>query len=116
MTASPAGEAFLILQAVHQAALGDDVLDERRERGGLKGLAGRLVGDDASVKVDADRVALSNCLTGGGALQNRQTDVDGIAVEEAGKALGDDAADAGCLMATGACSREEPQPKFSRRP
>ncbi len=56
-------------------------------KGGLEGLAGGLVGDDAGVEVDADRVALSDCLTGGGALQDGQTDVDGVAVEDAGKAL-----------------------------
>ena len=94
-----------IFQAVHQAALFDDVLDKLREWGGLESLAGSLVGDNAGVKVDADDVALVDGLAGGGALQNRQADVDGVAVEDTGKAFGDDAADAGglCLLYTSRC-------------
>ena len=76
-----------VLQAVHQAALGNDVLDKRRERRGLKGLAGGFVRNDAGVKVDAYRVTLANCLTGGGTFEDRQADIDGIAVEDAGKAF-----------------------------
>ena len=79
MTASPAGEAFLILQAVHQAALGDDVLDERRERLGMEGRAGGLVGDGAGVGVDAHHVAVGDGVAGLGALQDGQAHVYGVA-------------------------------------
>ena len=60
-----------VLQAVHQAALGDNVLDERREGRGLEGLARGFVGNDAGVKVDADCIALVDCFAGGGAFENR---------------------------------------------
>ena len=91
----------------------DDVLDKLRERGGLEGLAGGLVGDNTGVEVDADDVALADGLAGGGAVQNRQADVDGVAVMMRAKLLAITQLMPAALMATGACSREEPQPKFS---
>ena len=90
-----------ILQTIHQAALGDDVLDERREGRGLEGLARGFVGNDAGVKIDADRIALVDCFAGCGTFENRQADVDGVAVEDAGKAFGDNAADTGRLDGNG---------------
>ena len=63
---------------------------------GLVGLALGDVGDDAGVEVDGHLVAVLRCFSAGlGALQDGQADVDGVAVEDAGEGLGDDAGDAG---------------------
>ena len=50
--------ADLLLRGLHEAALLDDLLDERRERLGLKRTPGRLVGDDAGVGVHDDPVTV----------------------------------------------------------
>ena len=89
-----------VLQAVHQPALGNDVLDKRRERRGLKGLAGGFVRNDAGVKVDADRVALGDCLACGGAFEDRQADIDGIAEENTGKRFRNNCLYSKCLKNT----------------
>ncbi len=72
-----------------------------REGLGLIGLALGHVGDDADVEVHAHLVAVVDAVAGGGTLQNGQTDVDGVAVENPGKAGGDDAGDAGGLDGQG---------------
>ena len=56
-------------QRLHQAAVGDDLLDKGREGFGLEGLAGGLVGDDAGVEVHMDLVACGDGVGGFGALQ-----------------------------------------------
>ena len=56
-------KTLLFRQRLHQTAVGDDLLDERREGFGLEGLAGGLIGDDAGIKIHADRIA---CADGGG--------------------------------------------------
>ena len=100
-------------QRLHQAAVGDDLLDKGREGFGLEGLAGGLVGDDAGVEVHMDLVACGDGVGGFGALHDGQADVDAVAVEDAGKALGDDHRDAGGLdgqrgVLTGGAAAEVP--------
>src|SRR5699024_1773114 len=90
---------LLGLDGVHQAAGRDDLLDEGREGLGLEGRAGGLVGDEAGIEVDADQVAGRDGVGGRLALEDGQADVDAVAVEDAGKALGDDHRDAAGLDA-----------------
>ena len=80
---------------------------------GLVALAPGEIADDPLFQVHLQLVA--RLAVGGGlrALQDRQADVDGVAVKDPGEGGGNDAGDAAGLDGDGACSREEPQPKFS---
>ena len=78
-----------------------ELCDKRRERRSLEGLAGGFISDHAGVKVDGNHIALVDGLAGGGAFQNGQADVDGVAVEDTGKALGNHAVNAGGLDGNG---------------
>ena len=77
----------------------DDAVDERREGGGLEGLPRGLVRDDAGGKVHRHLIPRRDAVHRRRALQDGESDVDGVAVEDAGKALGDDALDAAGLSA-----------------
>ena len=77
--------------AVHQSTFGHDVLDEFRERVSLVCLAFCLVCDHACVKVDRYLVACVDPFARFRALQDRQSDVDGVSVEDPRKCLRDDA-------------------------
>ena len=67
----------------------------------LEGGAGGLVGDDAGVKVHAHQIPRLDGVGRGLALQDGQADVDAVAVENPGEALGDDHRDAAGLDAQG---------------
>ena len=53
--------------------------------------------DHAAVKVDLDLIASLDRITGLLTFEDRQTDVDRVAIEDTGKGFGDDAADAAFL-------------------
>ena len=55
---------LLLRQRLHQAAIGDDLLDERRERLGLEDLARGHIGDDTGIKIDGNLIAVANLLPG----------------------------------------------------
>ena len=73
------------------------ILDERRERRRLIAFVPGEVMDHAAVKVDLDLIASLDRITGLLTFEDRQTDVDRVAIEDTGKGLGDDAADAAFL-------------------
>ena len=54
-------------------------------------------GNGAAVKVDLDLIASLDRITGLLTFEDRQTDVDRVAIEDTGKGFGDDAADAAFL-------------------
>ena len=58
-----------------------------------------MVGDNARIKVHGHLLSGLDFLGGSFAFQNGQADVDGVAVENPGKALGDDTAGAAGLDA-----------------
>ena len=106
-------KTLLFRQRLHQTAVGDDLLDEGRERLGLEGLAGSLIGDDAGIKIHTDRIACADGVHGLGAFHDGQADVDAVAVEDAREALGDDDRDSGGLdgqrcVLTGGAAAEVP--------
>ena len=79
----------------------------------MEHLAVGLIGNDTGVKVHAHGVARIDGIHGLRALHDGQTDVDAVAVEDAGKALGDHDRDAGGLDAqrcvlTGGAAAEVP--------
>ena len=92
---------LILVNVIDQSACSDNLLHERRERRSLEGLAGGFISDHAGVKVDGNHIALVDGLAGGGAFQNGQADVDGVAVEDTGKALGNHAVNAGGLDGNG---------------
>ena len=97
----------MAVDIVDQSLCGNDLLHELGECLSLEALAGGEIFDHAGIEVDLDFIAiadLAGCLW---TLNDGQPDIDGIAVEDSGKGLG-----AAALMAMGACSLEEPQPKF----
>lgn len=102
-----------LLDRLDQTAVCNNGLDKFRERCHVEFLAVGDVTDDAVVQVSLYGVALADGVHSLRTLHDRKTDVDGVAVEDTGKALGDDQGDAAFLNGDGACSREEPQPKFS---
>ena len=59
----------------------DDILDKRRKRLRLICLILRKICNDAGIKIDFHLVARINSVTRSLTLQNRQTDVNGIAVK-----------------------------------
>ena len=68
-----------------------------REGLGLPGFSGGQVGDDAGVEIHRHLIPGSNLLCRLFAFQDGQADVDGVAVEDPGEALGDDTAGAAGL-------------------
>ena len=88
-------------ERVDEPARVDDALDEGREGLRLKFLARRLVADDAEGKIAGDRVAFLDRFDGFGAFEDREPDVDGIAVEDAREGVGDDEGDAARLDGDG---------------
>ena len=82
---------------VDQTALLNDVLDELGEGLRLIGLACGLVGDNARIEVDGNGVAVLDFLCRLVALEDRETDVDRVAVEDAREGGGDDAGNAARL-------------------
>ena len=70
---------------IHQPVILHDLLNERRERCRLiRFLLGSIV-DLPAVKVDLDLIPGGDGVTGFFTFQDRQTDVDRIAIEDAGK-------------------------------
>ena len=92
---------IFLRQRLHQPAIRDDLLDERGEGFGLEGLAGGLIGDEAGSKIHADGIACADGIHSLRTLHDGQADVDAVAVEDAGKALGDDDGNTGGLDAHG---------------
>ena len=83
----------LPFDGVEQTALLNDVLNKGREGLRLVGPAGGDIGNHAGIKVHVHLVACLNVPGRFVAFQNCQTDVDGVAVENAGKGGGDHAGD-----------------------
>ena len=77
---------------VEQTAFFNDILDKGRERLGLIGLAGGEILDHAGAEIHLHLTLRStDILRRLVALQNRQPDIDGVSVEDAGEGGGDDA-------------------------
>lgn len=84
----------MAVDIVDQSLCGNDLLHELGECLSLEALAGGEIFDHAGIEVYLDFIAivdLAGCLW---TLNDGQPDIDGIAVEDSGKGLGDDAADA----------------------
>lgn len=84
----------MAVDIVDQSLCGNDLLHELGECLSLEALAGGEIFDHSGIEVYLDFIAivdLAGCLW---TLNDGQPDIDGIAVEDSGKGLGDDAADA----------------------
>ena len=90
----------------------DDLLHKLRERLSFKLGSFCAIIDHAAVKIHFYVIAVLDAFGCFRTLDDRQSDVDRIAVENTCKGLCDDTAYTCCLMAIGACSLEDPQPKF----
>ena len=102
----------MAVDIVDQSLCGNDLLHELGECLSLEALAGGEIFDQAGIEVYLDFIAivdLAGCLW---TLNDGQPDIDGIAVEDSGEGLCDDTADTCSLDGDGACSLDEPQPKF----
>ena len=86
-----------VLYGAHQAAGRNNILDKRREWLRLIGLACGDIGDYARVKIHLDLIAVLDIFRRLFALENSQTDVEGIAVKYSGKCGGDHAGNARSL-------------------
>ena len=84
-----------------QTALVDDLLDELRERLCLICVTLCNVGDNAGIKVDINLVACVDILCGSVAFKDRQTDVDGVAVEYSREGGSDNACNTALLDSDG---------------
>ena len=72
----------------------NNLLDKGRESRRVVCFPGRFIGDGAGRKINRYLVAVCNLRRRFGALQNREADVDGVAVENAREARRNDAGDA----------------------
>lgn len=72
----------------------NNLLDKGRESRCVVCFPGRFIGDGAGRKINRYLVAVCNLRRRFGALQNREADVDGVAVENAREARRNDAGDA----------------------
>ena len=79
----------------------NNLLDKGRESRRVVCFPGRFIGDGAGGKINRYLVAVCNLRRRFGAFQNREADVDGVAVEDTGKALGNHAVNAGGLDGNG---------------
>ena len=86
-----------LFQRVEQAALIDDVDKEIRKSLTHVALAICDIGNNAAFKVDLNFVAVVYLLARFIALDYRQTDIDGVAVENSCKCRSDNAGNAACL-------------------
>ena len=80
----------LFANEVFNAADGDDLLDERGERRGGEALAGGSILDHAGIQMDGHLVAVADGLGRRRTLDDRQADINRVAVEDAGEAVRDD--------------------------
>lgn len=85
----------------HQPAVVDDLLNEGGEGFRLKGFSRRFVGDDARGEVAAHDIARTDIFHRVGAFENGKSDIDGVAVENSRKGIGDDQAHAARLDGDG---------------
>ena len=102
-----------LFDRLDQTAVCDNGLDKFRKRCHMEFLAGGDIANDAVVQICFHRVALADSVYSLRTLHDRQTDVDRVPVEDAGKALGNDHRDAGGLDAqrcvlTGGAAAEVP--------
>ncbi len=106
-----------LLDRLDQTAVCNNGLDKFRERCHVEFLAVGDVTDDAVVQVSLYGVALADGVHSLRTLHDRKTDVDGVAVEDPGKALGDDQGDAAFLNGDGSVFPERwcPGPPCSGR-
>ena len=84
---------FLTVDVVDQSLCGDNLLHELGERLSLEAFACGKILDHSSIEIYLDFIAVLNlpgCL---GTLNDGQSDVNGIAVEDSGEGLCDDTAD-----------------------
>ena len=72
----------------------NNLLDKGRESRRVVCFPGRFIGDGAGRKINRYLVAVCNLRRRFGAFQNREADVDGVAVENAREARRNDAGDA----------------------
>ena len=89
-SACPYFPRFFLVRSDQATGL-DDLGDERRERLGGERRTGVEIGDGAGLGIDSHLRAVGDGVHGLGALEDREAHVDGIAIEDARKALGDDA-------------------------
>jgi len=78
----------------------------------LIGFAGGFIGNESGIEVDIQDVACFRIVNGFWTFQNRHTHINAIAVEDTCKGLATTQPTPAYLIEMGACSREEPQPKF----
>ena len=84
---------FLTVDVVDQSLCGDNLLHELGERLSLEAFACGKILDHSGIEIYLDFIAVLNlpgCL---GTLNDGQSDVNGIAVEDSGEGLCDDTAD-----------------------
>lgn len=86
---------------IEQAALFDDVLNKGRKGLRLEGISSGQVGNDAGGEVHTQLIAGANLLHRFVTFQDGKADIDGVAVENAGEAGGDDTGNAGRLDGDG---------------
>ena len=99
-------------ELVHEAVGLDDFLHEGGKRLRLEGLAARYIGDFSGVKIHFNLVSGVDAVNRFGAFQDGKADVDGVPVKMRAKVAAMTQEIPAVLMASGACSRLEPQPKF----
>ena len=84
----------ILFQRRQKSAFLNDILNKRRERLGFEGFACGHIGNHTAVKIHADFVAVLNRLARLGAFENRQSDIQCVAVKNARKILGNHAGNA----------------------
>ena len=103
----------LTVDIVDQSLCGDNLLHELGNACPLEAFACGKILDYSGIEIYLDFIAVLNlpgCLW---TLNDGQSDVNGIAVEDSGEGLAMTQLTPAALMAMGACSLDEPQPKFS---
>src|SRR5699024_4913251 len=92
---------LLTVDIIYQAAGRNNFLHKFRKGLALISLPFGLVGDQAGIEVHLHLIPVLDGAGGLHTLDNRQTDIDGVAVEDPGKGFRDDAADSRALDGQG---------------
>lgn len=103
---------LILVNVIDQSACSDNLLHEGRKRLSFELPVLRLVGDDTGIEIDFDLITRLNCFCRLRAFDNRQSDIDRITVKIRAKVCAITQLTPAALIAIGACSLEEPQPKF----
>ena len=109
----PGDQNLLIIDVIYKTALIDQLLHEGREGLALIGLTGGLISNDTGLKINLYQITFFDLFGCFLTFDDGKSDIDGIPIEDAGEGFSDDATPA-ALIAIGACSLEDPQPKFLR--